>query len=75
MLEHEQAFVRDAWLKFVKWLNGSLASISLAIGAAYEARPDAVKALVQQIPVWAYFLVAVPFFAIVNHALKRAKGG
>ena len=74
MLEHEQELVRNAWLRFVKWVNGSLASISLAIGAAYEARPDAVKAFLQQIPVWAYFVCAVPFFAIVNHALKRAKG-
>jgi hypothetical protein len=73
ILDRIEAAGRDAWLRFVKWVNGLSASIFAAVGAAYEARPDAVKALLQQVPVWAYFLAAVPFFALVNHALKRAK--
>jgi hypothetical protein len=64
----------NAWLRLLKWINGSLASITAAIAAAYAARPDAVKWLLNEVPVWAYFICAVPFFAIVNHALKRAKG-
>jgi hypothetical protein len=64
---------RDAWRRSVKWLNGSLATITGAVGAAYAARPDAVKWLLNEVPVWAYFLCAIPFFAFINHALKKAK--
>lgn len=73
MLDQFRADAREAWLRTVDWANKLSASIFAAVGAAYEARPDAVKGLLQQVPVWAYFLLAVPFFALINHALKRAK--
>ena len=72
-LEWLASKIEDFWLRVVKWLNASFATISAAVVAAYEARPDAVKALLQQVPVWAYFVCAVPVFAFINHALKRAK--
>lgn len=75
MLDRIRAAGSEAWLKLVHNIHRAAGSLAVAAGTAYEARPDAVKAFLNQIPVWAYILCAVPVYWLVGHALKRAKTG
>lgn len=68
-----EALGRDAWLRFVKWINGLFASVFAAASAAYATYPDSVKSFVKSLPEWAIFPAGVAVFLVINHALKRAK--
>lgn len=73
ILDRIEAAGRDAWLRFVKWINGSLAALTAAVVAAYKTYPDAVKHFAENVPWWLAVPGMVSFFLVVNHALKRAK--
>jgi hypothetical protein len=75
MLDRIRAAGSEAWLKLVHRIHNSAGSLCVAIAAAYEAKPDAVKALLNAIPLWAYLVCAVPLYLLIGHALKRAKTG
>jgi hypothetical protein len=64
---------RDAWLKFVRWMNGASAALLAAASAAYAKYPDAAKHFIESVPGWIAFPAAVGFFLVIDHALKRAK--
>jgi hypothetical protein len=73
ILDRIEAAGRDAWLRFVKWLNGIALSLIGAVGSAYSTYPDSTKAFLRQLPEWLVFPAAIVFCLVINHALKRAK--
>lgn len=73
LLRRMQDWSRNQWLKAVKGLNASMASVFTAVSAAYAAYPDSVKGFLKQLPEWLIFPAAVGFFWFVHHAIKRAQ--
>jgi hypothetical protein len=62
----------NAWLRVLKWVSNSIASLFGAISAAYAAYPHSVGDFIERVPKWLVFPAAIATFWFIHGVIKRA---